>query len=277
MSRVQQDLPGKRAPRGTGPSRDPIAKTIRLLAWMVDRGAQTSGVREIAQAFGMPPSTVHRLLSALEHEGLMQRLPSGRYQLGLEFFRLAWRSTSHFPIRDVAVPRLEKLAAASEETALLGLYDPARRQMLFAASAESVHSLRYVVELNKWLPVHSGASGLAILAFLPDDEISSVLGETALTPLTDATITEPDELRRALARTRERGYAFTRGQRIAGAVGIAAPIWDPNGRVIGDVMVTMPEHRFAPASERQLATLVMDAAAQITDLIGGKGTGSPAE
>ena len=30
--------------------------------------------------------------------------------------------------------------------------------------------LRYAVELNTWLPVHAGASGLAILASLPENE-----------------------------------------------------------------------------------------------------------
>lgn len=234
---------------------------------------QTSGVREIAQAINMHPSTVHRVLSALEHEGLVQRVDGGRYQLGLEFFRLAWRSTSQFAVRDISLPILQKLAAASEETALLGLYDPARREILFAASAESVHTLRYVVDLNKWLPIHCGASGLAILAFLPDEEVDAVIRETGLTPVTDATITDPNELRRSLALIRERGYALTRGQRIAAAVGIAAPIWGSNGNVVGDVMVTVPEHRFAHEGERQLAELVTDAAAEITRLIGGTETG----
>jgi DNA-binding IclR family transcriptional regulator len=237
------------------------------LAWLVDRGIQTAGVREIASALGMAPSSTHHLLTTLEEEGLVRRLEGGRYELGLEFMRLAWRSTARFPVRDLAQPILRDLATASGETALLGLYEPARRQMIFAASADSPQPLRYVIDLNQWVSVHRGASGLAILAFLADDEIEDVIRGLVGTP--DDRALDAPALRRELASVRRQGYACTHGQRIDGAVGVAAPAFGADGLVIGDVMVTMPEQRFSSGTEQELAQLVCKAAAELTGALHG--------
>lgn len=71
--------------------------------------------------------------------------------------------------------------------------------------------------INKWIPVHASASGLAAMAFLPEPA-----------RITNATITDPQVLEDELAKIRRRGYALFRGQRTKGAVAIAAPIWGPN-------------------------------------------------
>jgi DNA-binding IclR family transcriptional regulator len=63
---------------------------------------------------------------------------------------------------------MRRLVDSCNETALLGVYDPAQQQMMLALSVDSTHTLRYAVELNSWVPVHAGASRLAILSFLDD-------------------------------------------------------------------------------------------------------------
>jgi IclR family acetate operon transcriptional repressor len=168
---------------------------------------------------------------------------------------------------------MQSLVAGCNETAFLGLYDPARLEMVLAASVESLHPLRYVVRLHEWVPIHAGASGLAIMAFLPESERQAIISRTALRPFTDRTITEPQTLEKELARTRQRGYAFTRSQRIPGAVGLAAPIFGPDSRVVGDLILTIPEHRFSQKKESCLATLVLEHTKQLTLAIGGRGNG----
>jgi IclR family acetate operon transcriptional repressor len=141
--------------------------------------------------------------------------------------------------------------------------------MMFATSVESRHSLRYAIELNKWIPVHAGASGLAILAFLDDNEIHSVIERTRLTTLMDHTITEAHRLQTEIEAIRQRGYAITQGPRIPGAVGLAAPIFGSDGRLIGDICLTIPQQRFDPASVTHIARLLIDCTTGITSDIGG--------
>ena len=52
------------------------------------------------------------------------------------------------------------------------------------------------------------------------------------------------ELAAELRRVRHRGYAVSYGQRIAGAVGIFAPVFDAQGQVVASLGYTIPDQRF---------------------------------
>jgi DNA-binding IclR family transcriptional regulator len=164
---------------------------------------------------------------------------------------------------------MRQLVDACNETAALSVYDPTRLQMMFAATVESSHPLRYAVELNRWAPVYAGASGLAIMAHLPSDERREIIARTRLKPITADTITEPAALERELERVRRLGYARTKGQRIAGAVGLAAPVRLGEGRVAGALALTIPQQRFDPSDEPELARLVVNFAQRVTERVGG--------
>jgi DNA-binding IclR family transcriptional regulator len=251
-------------------ARSPVARAFEVISSMVDGGAISYGVRELAEQLDLPPTTVHRALRALEQGNLVEHDEAGgRYALGLEFFRIAWRATDSNQLRDAAVPVLDGLAARAEETVLLGAYDLRRRQMLFAASVVSQHSLRYVVELNKWVPVWLGATGLAIMAHLSETDRQAILEQAWREDGNGTARPNLADLERELQAIRERGYAISHGQRIAGAVGIAAPVWNSDRQVIGDIGVTVPNARFESASESLLANMVIEAAAEVTARIGG--------
>ena len=227
------------------------------------------GVRDAAAMMGTSPSSAHRLLGALTKEGMLRREPNGRYALGLEVVRLAHVMISRMPLRDVALRYMRKLVASCNETVYLGLYDRTRQEIFFGTNVESSQRLRYVVDTEHWVPVYAGASGLAVMAYLSDEERESIIRRTRLAPLTSATISEPYKLEHALANVRRKGYALTRGQRIPGAVGLAAPVFGSDGEVIGDISITIPEQRFDPANESRLADLVMRCARDVTAEIGG--------
>jgi DNA-binding IclR family transcriptional regulator len=162
--------------------------------------------------------------------------------------------------KNAALPILKQLVDECNETAILGLYDSTRQQMVFAASVESPHPLRYVLEFNQWMPLHVGASGLAILAFLPVEERGQIIRRAGV---------DADGLTAQIESIRSKGYAYTRGQRIPGAVGIAAPIRESRRGVIGDLVVTIPDQRFDPQREPELASLVMKFADQVSERLDG--------
>lgn len=251
--------------------RNPITKAFRALTWLLEEPSGGAGVREMAVALGISPSGAHRVLSGLVEEGILrQDMATARYSIGVEFYRLANIAAAKAPIRQVAIKYMRRLVDACNETALLGIFDRGRQEMIFATSIESSHPLRYVIELNQWLPIHVGASGLAILAFLEPHEIASVIERTRLAPVTEQSITEPYRLEVELQSIRKRGCASTRGQRIPGATGLAAPIFGSGGEVVGDVCLTVPEQRVDRSGETKLLELLMECTARITEEIGGR-------
>jgi DNA-binding IclR family transcriptional regulator len=250
--------------------RNPVTRAFQILGWMSGAEGDAWALGEIAAGVAMHPATVHRVLGQLVEDGLVRQDPAtGGYGLGLEFLRLAWQASGRASLRDVAEPHLRALTADTGETAWLGLYDPGRRQMLFAAAVESPQQIRHVRPVNEWLPVHGGASGRALLAFLPESERETVLaGELA--PVTENTVTDPDALRRLLAEVRRRGYAVSRGERVLGGVGLAAPILADDGRLLGVIGVGLPAQRFRAADEPRLSRRVIAAADAVAHAAGAQ-------
>jgi DNA-binding IclR family transcriptional regulator len=250
--------------------RDPLSKALQLITWMVEQEPEdtTWGIREMATVLGLPPSTIYRVLVSLERLGLVESDDSSRYRLGMDFFRLAWRATARLPIHRAALGPMRDLVAASNETALLGLLDATRLEMMYVAQVESRQALRYVVDMYEWLPLHAGAGGLGILAFLNERTWQKVI-DRGLTAYTDRTITDPGRLLEQLREIRSSGHVVFRGGRISGAVGIAAPVYGALGEVVADVLLTVPESRWDGHDEEDLSQLVVACSDQITELLGG--------
>ncbi|NEI72425.1 helix-turn-helix domain-containing protein [Rhizobium lusitanum] len=252
-------------------TRDPIAKALEAIVQLVESSKQQVGVRELAASMQISPSSAHRILLKLVDTGFVaQERDSQRYSLGVEFFRIAQLSSRKLSLRDISLPAMQRIAKEFNETVLLAVYDPARRGMFFSASVESTHPLRYVIEMNKWMAIHASASGFAILAFLSDEEVETIINQTHLSPLTANSITNAAEVRLELAKVRRQGYALSRGQRIPGAVGLAVPIFDSMHQVVGDICVTIPEQRFDSSQIDPLLQAMRRCVRDIEEKIGSK-------
>jgi IclR family transcriptional regulator, acetate operon repressor len=250
--------------------REPAARAIDVLVWLADHTADTWGVREVARAMNTSPSTIYRIFQVFESRDLVTKNEDGRYTPGLELFRICQVFSQRLSPVKIAKPHLEKLALACGETVLLAAYGARRGQMIVIDIIDAPHPLRWVVSVNQWRVVHSGATGLAILAFLPEAERRAIYGR-GLDRFTDQTLVTADDLEAEAARIRARGYAYSRGQRSRGAVGLGAPIYDAAGDVFGDVCVTIPEGRFDPDQEPKMGGLLVSAAADISADLHGAG------
>jgi DNA-binding IclR family transcriptional regulator len=251
--------------------RQPLAKALRILEVLAEALPSHCGVREVATSLGLPTTSVHRVLRHLHAEGIIESdTEAGRYRLAPRFLRLAWTATARFPLRTTALPIMRELVDEVDETAFLAIYDPGRMEMTLAARVDSNHPLQYMIELNRWLPIYAGAGGLGIMAFLPPEERRTVVRRTGLKPITQHTETDPVKLERLMSRFRRQGYARTSGQRVLDAVGMSAPIWGPDERVVGDIVLTIPRQRFKASHERELATKLILCADKISAAINGR-------
>lgn len=255
-------------PAKTRRRRHPLGRGIELLTVMIDSEQSDHGVRELAGRLGVSPSTVHRLITDLEQLGLVARTRNGSYRLGLEFLRLAWSTVERYPLQEVSTETLEQLTEQSGESSFFAVYGESRLHMMFSLAVESPHPLRYTLPLKQWIPLYAGASGLAILAYLSHDIVDEVI-EGPITALTDRTLVDAVDLRARLEIVARDGYAITHGERIEGAIAVAAPVFGASGSVVGSIGITMPEVRFNAAHSSSLAAQVREAAARITEYLMG--------
>lgn len=248
--------------RGSEPGRrEPIVRAVAIIEYLAGSPRRHTGVREIARHLGTGPAAAQRLVATLAECGVLTKDDNEGYRFADDFLRLTRRISGRYSLVELAEPALHELAAATNETALFAEYDPARRQVMFTTMVESMHPVRYVAELHRWMPIHRAASGIAVMAHVLADQLEDAWAQaddelrSGISPWLDR-----GQLETTLAKVREQGYAITSGQRVSGAVGIFAPVRTTAGEPVGDIGLNIPVHRFDSAREAELATTVLHAA-----------------
>ncbi len=248
----------------------PMARWTAVTEAFTER--DTWGVRELAAHTDLPRSAVHRILHEMARlELLADAGAPGRFRVGPSLARLSVLLAERLDVRTVARPFMEAAAAELDETLVLALYSPGRRQMWAVDAVESAHPIRYIWgPLRQWSELHTGSSGKGILAFLPDAERDAIL-DALPDPIPGPRPTAVSVLRSDLQSARTRGYVVSHGERFPGAVGVSAPIRDAAGRVIGDLVFGWPDNRTSEEKELRAGTLVVRAASQVSEALGFRG------
>lgn len=222
---------------------------------------------DISEKLGLHKSTTHRLLSLLKKKGLV--VVDSRtqlYSLGPGVVDLAWVVLRQQDFRTVCRPFLERLRQTTNET--VSLYTRVGDRRTCIEELESGQDIKYSHTVGLTAPLHVGAPGKALLAFLPPQELEVLLATLPLTAITPHTLTDRQQLCIELAVTRTRGFAMSSGERSLGAAAVAAPIWDRNGRPIAAVSVLGPDQRLTLRVLQELGPQVMQVAQQISTALG---------
>ena len=182
-----------------------VRNAARLLKVFLSREGSI-GVSELARRLDLAKSTVHRLLTTLAAEGLIEQDPaSGGYRLGIVVFELGEAVRVHLDLHAAAGPVLVSLRAQTGESSQVGVLDDT--EVVYVDRLESSQSLRLFTETGRRVPVHCTSSGKVLLAHLPPDERDALLARLPLRPLTPHTVTDPEVLRAECERVVRRGWA----------------------------------------------------------------------
>lgn len=238
------------------------------------RDEQNLGISEISRKLGLNKSRVHRILLTLEEKGFVVKDPGTlKYRLGLKLFQLGHLVEEQIEIRHCAHPYMQRLVEVTEETVNLNVIYDGKRMSI--KKIESPHEIRQAVTLGKMLPLHSGAPGKVLMAYLSSERLEDFLDNTELQTAGPNTITDRDELLLELQRIRECGYAISREETYLGAFSIAAPVWDFSGLVIAALSVTGPVSRFSDDRVREFVPLVTAATKSLSRELGYQGKPLP--
>ena len=114
-------------------------------------------------------ATAHRLLAALEREGMVTRDASGdRYRLGPEAIALGARAARATDLHAASREEVTTLAAATGETATFEV--PAGRDMLILDEALGRSLIGATASIGTRWPMHATSTGKAYLASLPEED-----------------------------------------------------------------------------------------------------------
>lgn len=224
---------------------------------------------EIARALRMPPSRAHRILKTLLAGRFVSQDPfSRRYRLGLRLFELGSSVATGLGIRDAARADMEHLSQETGETVSLGILEEG--ELLYLDRIQTDDVLVLNLPPGKRVPAHATALGKSLLSELGDRDLDAFFSRRALAKVTEKTLTSRAELRRELARTRQRGYALDDEEFVPGFRCVAAVVRGPAGEPIAAISVSTPSTRLPKTKMTELAALVTAAASRVSRRLGAK-------
>jgi len=243
-----------------------LRRALSILSYVESQAGAT--LTQIAESLGMHKSTVLRLTEPmLDAELLARDAETGRFRLGLGALRLGQSYLSTLDIRTVASGPLRALQRISGQTCHLVV--PDGLEAVYIDKVESEANVRMASRVGRRVPLYRTGVGKAMLAF-GDDMLLGAVVEAGLVAATPRTITDPEALRRELARIRRRGYAVDDQENEPDVRCIAAPLFDHEERVVGAVSVSGLASRVTAAEVHRLAPDVTGTARQISRELGSQ-------
>jgi len=263
----------RRSVRRAKTPRDPsqvqsLARALALLEALAD-SAEGLSLGDLAQTVGLAPSTAHRLLTTLQNRRFVRFVAAeGVWQVGVQAFTVGQAFRRARDLLALARPAMRRLMEETGETA--NLYIEEGGEAVCMGQVESRQMMRAIARPGGRVKMHCSGVGKAMLARLPEAEVTRILQMHGLPRMTPRTLDTPRKLRDDLEATRRRGFAIDDEEHAVGLRCVAAAILDEDGRPLAALSLSGPVARIDDAALARAGSLVAAAAAALTAQVGGR-------
>ncbi|MEO1192017.1 MAG: IclR family transcriptional regulator [Pseudomonadota bacterium] len=232
-----------------------IVTKVAYLLDILTRAQRPLSFTELVERSGLVKSSAHRILSIMVGEELLTYDASSKtYRLGhrlLHWAQTAWRRTD---LLDVSARELEVFCEETGLNVTLSILDNDR--VLYLRTIDAV-PVRYAAHAGERAPLHCTAVGKVFLAYLPAKFRTALLDRITLDRLTEFSLQDRDVLEADLETVRARGYGLANREEFLQVVGMGAPIFDSDGRVLAAISTwTLTEFANIRQVEQHAPTLL---------------------
>jgi len=228
-----------------------IDRTLGVLKQVVAHGAHGLTVADLVALSGLERPTVHRIVQALERQGLLTR-PAGskRYVLGDYCRQMAAAFADRADLRSVCEPILRGVSEETGNSAFL-IGRVGFESICLARVIGSYLVQVLTVNVGTRQPLGPGAGGLAILASLPAAEQDECIRANAKRLGSYGSLTE-SMLRSLVRATQRRGHAIIGHYSAPGVIGLGMAMRNASGGVLGAITTASIDSRMT-REHQQLA------------------------
>ena len=252
-----------------------VDRALSLLEALAEAGGEAS-LTDLSRRTKLNVSTCHHLLSTLVNWGYVAKVPGRRsYALGARVLYLG-----HACLRQVDLPRraqafIDHINQVTGESVHLAVLQA--DTIVTVVKREARHAVRVDTGmLGRSDAPHATATGKAMIAWLPEDQIRRMLPGAGLKRFTERTIMDFDVLIEELRHVRRNGFALDREEFQPGVICVGSAIRDHAGAVVGAISASAPAMR---ATEEHLALMQREVIAATNALsaeLGEPGSMKPA-
>ena len=222
------------------------AMSLSVIETLQELDGATMG--QVAEELDIATSTAFKHLITLENQGYL--LKEGQeYYPGLRFLNLGEYARSRRPERQLVEEAIEKLANRTEEEVDYIVQDHGR----VITVSESYHKwakydegdATYRARLGDYYRMHATATGKAILAEYPTEQVERIIDRWGLPARTENTITDRETVAEELETIRERGYAYDMEEFTEGLRSVGMVVRRPGTDRLASMSVSGPSYRLA--------------------------------
>lgn len=253
-------------------SKNPIQVTDRLFQVIETLGALgPSSLATLCQHIDLNKSTIHRLLSSLQHVGYVTQNPeSGKYMLSYRFLSLSNQILTHVDYLDVLKPYFKRLSTETGETVHFVQLDGNHAIYIHKEEAYQ-NSIRMASKVGSRIPLYCSGVGKAILADMKKEQVHEIWQASSIQSLTPKTITSYDRLLSTLEQIRRDGFSMDNEENELGVRCVAASIPNYKGEPEYAFSISGPINRMDDAKINDLTKLILETKQEILKVLSSSG------
>jgi IclR family pca regulon transcriptional regulator len=240
MPTLKRSAADERLVEASGPDfLEALARGLRVLeAFNQDRKQLT--LSDIAKLVDLPRASVRRTLHTLVALGYAET-ENRLFRLTPRVLMLARAYLLSNAVSDILQPALERLSEEINESCSAAVLDGEEVMMIAHASPKRI--IPVSAQIGFRLPAFATSLGRVLLAALDDRQLDEFLSRIAPKRITTSTIIDKRELRRAILKAREDGYALADQEAEIGFRSIAVPLQRLDGRIIAALNIGIHSER----------------------------------
>ena len=244
-----------------------VSRAVALLRAVARDNENGARLSSLARNVGLHAVTARRLLSVLVHEGLLSfDAQKKTYKIGIALYHIG-SAAKQFEIRDQFRSTLERIADQTEDTVFLFVRQG--NDSICIDRIEGRFPIRaLLVDVGVSRPLGLGASGLALIAFLPRDQFEKAFSDN-LKQYSSFPDLKPETILDLARKSQKRGYVVSESLFWPGVTAVSIPVFDDQGAVIAAVSVTAISSRMNRSRQTDVAKTIQNCLMQSNFRIDG--------
>jgi DNA-binding IclR family transcriptional regulator len=241
-----------------------IDKAFKILECIAEN-QNNNTIIAISQQTGIPKSTVHRILTVLAQEEIVLHRQGHGYVLTPKLLSIGYRGLGQKSLMDLAVPIMRNVSQQTSETVSFNVLSGTERICIYRV--EGKYPILRNIKIGDRGPLLEGSVGKVLAARMSESELSNIIDKYIKSG--EITSEHIPKLLEDLKQVREKGFAISVEERLAGGASVAVPILDVSGQTMATLSISTIVERFTPMEANRYANILCEAAEEISFQTGG--------
>jgi DNA-binding IclR family transcriptional regulator len=244
-----------------------LEKAVNIICLLSQHGSPLK-LEDLVKVSGMKKTSCFRIVQTLMRSNFVSKDPETKgYFIGPGMISIGFSALDRVGVRGIALPFMKEIRKKTGTTVNLAILSGA--EVIFVERLQSAHIIEANLRIGSRLPVHLSSMGKAILAYLPDPELETILKQIRFEKKTEKTITSIDALKDELGEIHRKGFALNNEELESGLFAIAAPLRNYTGVAVASMNISFPLMRHSKQEAmKNFCPLILEACRKISYSLG---------